>query len=201
MRNSWQEDGICTGGGNNSGRRHCQLLARRFRATLQAWATGGWEIGWETARVRNKTRATKRCFFQVLIKVQKKQFSWSFRCYCEIPLEKDGKRRHVHVKKKVPYLEFGGWHGYGSTGSRRPDASNPVVYHGEIIIFPMYRWRLWVMPKLPGAILYSRPHCIPTMVGSMSPTDAPNLQCSLLKIFGFDAQINVLAGWITISDG
>ena len=50
------------------------------------------------------------------------------------------------------------------------------------------------MPKLSVAILYSRPHCIPTMVGSMSPTDAPNLQCSLLKIFGFDAQINVLAG-------
>lgn len=41
------------------------------------------------------------------------------------------------------------------TGSRRPDASNPVVYHGEIIIFPVYRWRLLVMPKLSGAILYT----------------------------------------------
>ena len=61
MRNSWQEDGICTGGGNNSGRRHCQLLARRFRATLQAWATG-WEIGWEQPGWETKQELQRGAF-------------------------------------------------------------------------------------------------------------------------------------------
>lgn len=156
-----------TGGWNLHRRREQQWQAplpapgqalQSYTAGLSNWWLGN-RLGNSPGEKQNKSY--KEVLFQVLIKVQKKQFSWSFRCYCEIPLEKDGKRRHVHVKKKVPYLEFGGWHGYGSTGSRRPDASNPVVYHGEIIIFPMYRWRLWVMPKLPGAILYSRPHCIP----------------------------------------
>lgn len=43
-------------------------------------------------------------------------------------------------------------------------------------------------------LYYTPGPIVSPMVGSMSPTDAPNLQCSLLKIFGFDAQINVLAG-------
>ena len=212
MRNSWQEDGICTGGGNNSGRRHCQLLARRFRATLQAWATG-WEIGWEQPGWETK-QELQRGAFSGAYKGAKKTLFLEFPVLLWNSTGERWKKKTCTCEKKVPYLEFGGWHGYGSTGSRRPDASNPVVYHGEIIIFPMYRWRLWVMPKLPGAKLYSRPivsplwlvlwaplmlriynvHCLKSLVLTLKsmfwPVESPSLTvnrefCGLNRYFHF----------------
>ena len=68
-----------------------------YTAGLSNWWLGN-RLGNSPGQKQNKSY--KEVLFQVLIKVQKKHFSWSFRCYCEIPLEKDGKRRHVHVKKR-----------------------------------------------------------------------------------------------------
>ena len=103
-----------TGGWNLHRRREQQWQAplpapgqalQSYTAGLSNWWPGN-RPGNSPGEKQNKSY--KEVLFQVLIKVQKQHFSWSFRCYYEIPLEKDGKRRHVHVKKKGSLLGIWG---------------------------------------------------------------------------------------------